>query len=87
MSWPPQSPDINQIEMVWDESDCIVKESSQQVLIHMCEITTAGKAFQVTLVERMPRVCKAIIKEKAGYLKNLNYKIYLDLFNTFLVTT
>ena len=24
---------------------------------------------------------------KGGYLKNLKYKIYFDLFNTFLVTT
>jgi hypothetical protein len=32
------------------------------------------------LVERMPRVCKAVNKAKCG-------KIYLDLFNTFRVTT
>jgi hypothetical protein len=48
---------------------------------------TVGKAFQVKLVERMPRVCKAAIKPKGGYLKNLKSKIYFDLFNTFLVTT
>ena len=48
---------------------------------------TVGNAFQVKLVEIMPRVCKAVIKSKGGYLKNLKYKIYSDLFNTFLVTT
>jgi hypothetical protein len=26
-----------------------------------------GKAFQVELVERMPRVCKTVIKPKGGY--------------------
>ena len=48
---------------------------------------TVGKTFQVKLVERMLRVCKAVITAMGGYLKNLKYKIYLDLFNTFLVTT
>ena len=37
------------------------------------------------LVERMPRVCKAVIKAKGGYLNNLKYKIHFDLFNPFLV--
>jgi hypothetical protein len=27
---------------------------------------TVGKAFQVKLVERMPSVCKAVIKTKGG---------------------
>ena len=63
------------------------RESSQQVL-SICgnSFKTVEKAFQVMLVERMPSVCKAI-KAKGGYLKNLKYKIYFDLFNTFLATT
>ena len=44
---------------------------------------TIEKAFQVKLVERMPSVCKAVIKVKGGYLKNLKYNIYFYLFNTF----
>ena len=42
---------------------------------------TVGKSFQVKLVERMPRVCNAVIKAKAGYLEE--YKIHFDLFSTF----
>jgi hypothetical protein len=37
------------------------------------------------LVERMPRVCKAVIKAKGGYFEES--EIYLDLFNTLLVPT
>ena len=33
------------------------------------------------LVERMPRVCKAVIKAKGGYCEES--KIYFELFNTF----
>jgi hypothetical protein len=40
-----------------------------------------GKVFQVRLVERMPRVCKAVMKAKGGYFEES--KIYFDLFNTF----
>jgi transposase len=53
--WPPQSPDLNPIEMLWDELD--------------------RRAFQVKLVERIPRVCKAVIKAKSCYFEE--YQIYL----------
>ena len=43
-----------------------------------------SKAFQVKLVERMPKVCRAVFKAKGGYFE---IKIYFDLFNTFLVIT
>jgi hypothetical protein len=45
---------------------------------------TVGNAFQVKLVERMPRVCKAV-KAKDGFFEE--YNIYFDLFNIFWVTT
>jgi hypothetical protein len=34
-----------------------------------------GKAFQVNLVERIPRVCKALVKAKDGYFEES--QIYL----------
>ena len=42
-------------------------KSSQQVL-SICgnSFKTVGKVFQVKLVERMPKVCKAVIKAKGG---------------------
>jgi hypothetical protein len=45
------------------------RKSSQQVLsIFGNSFKTVGKAFQVKLVERMPRVCKAL-KAKGGYFE------------------
>jgi hypothetical protein len=85
MTWPPQSPDLNPIEMVWDELDRRVKEKQPTSAQHMWELLPVGKAFLVKLVERMPMVCKAVIKAKGGYFEEC--KIYFDLFNTFLITT
>ena len=41
--------------------------------------------YLMKLVERMPRMCKAVIKAKGGYFEESI--IYFYLFNTFLVTT
>ena len=48
--------------MVWDELECRVKEKKPTSAQNMCEL-------QVKLVERMPRVCKAVIKTKGGYFE------------------
>ena len=40
--------------------------------------------YHVKLVERMPRVCKAVIKAKGGYLKNLKY-IFFGLLHDSIV--
>jgi transposase len=38
MTWPPQSPDLNPIEMVWDELDRSVKEKQPKTAQHMWEL-------------------------------------------------
>ena len=50
MTWPPQSPNLNPNEMVWDELDRRVKE--KQLSICGNSFKTVEKAFQVKLVEK-----------------------------------
>ena len=38
MTWPPQSPDLNPIEMVGDEMDRIVNEKQPTSAQHMWEL-------------------------------------------------
>ena len=38
MPWPPQSPDLNPIEMVWDELNRRVKEKQPTSAQHMWEL-------------------------------------------------
>ena len=74
------STQLRLFEMSWTAE---WRKSSQQVL-SICgnSFKTVAKAFQVKLVERMPRVCKAVIKAKRAYFEKYKY-----LFNSFLVST
>ena len=81
MTWPPQSPDLNPIETVWDELERRVKEKQPTSAQHMWELLQDSWKSIPYEAERMPRVCKAVIKAKGGYFEE--YKIYFDLFNTF----
>ena len=38
MTWPPQSPDLNPIEMVWDELERRVKEKQPTSAQHKWEL-------------------------------------------------
>ena len=62
MTWPPQSPDLNPIEMAWDELVHRVKEKQPTSAQYMWELL-------MKLVERMPKLGKAAIKAKVGYFE------------------
>lgn len=73
MEWPPQSPDANPIELLWDELDREVRKhrpTSESQLWN--NLNMAWHQLQSEklhkLVERMPRVCSAIIKAKGEHI-------------------
>ena len=74
----PTSPQLRWFGMSWTAE---WRKSSQQVLSICGNSKTVGKVFQGRPVERMPRMCKAVMKAKGGYFEES--KIYFDLFNTF----
>lgn len=79
MEWPPQSPDINPIELLWEELDRKVKsmrptgESEMFECLKLAWETLEARTYQ-KLVERLPRICAALIKAKGGHIdeKKLN---------------
>ena len=54
--------------MVWDELECRVMEKQPTSAQYVWELLQ-GKAFLMKLVERMPRVYKAVTKAKGGYFE------------------
>jgi transposase len=72
LDWPSQSPDLNPIELLWEKMDREIKKkkpTSLPELERICrevwsEITPE---YLNKLVERMPRLCKAVIQAEGGY--------------------
>ena len=85
MTWRPQSPDPNPLEMVWDEMDRRVKAPSFN------SFKTVGNPFQVTTSWSSRRECqdcaKQQSKQRVAALRNLKYETCLELYHTFLFTT
>lgn len=79
MEWPPQSPDVNPIELLWEELDrqirtvCPTSEKSM-----FDRLQTAWNEIQVEklhkLVERLPRICAALIKARGGHIDEKNLR-------------
>ncbi len=73
LKWPPQSPDLNQIEHIWDVVEreiCImdVQPTNLQQLrdVIMSIWTKISEECSQQLVESMPRRIKVILKAKGG---------------------
>lgn len=73
MVWPPQSPDLSPIEKLWDELDRKAKErlprSTRELWQYLQEAWKEISAEYLNkLLERMPRICQAVIKAKGGHI-------------------
>ena len=71
MEWPAQSPDLNPIELVWDELDRRVKANQPSSATHLWELLQQcweelSEQYLISIVERIPRVCSAVISAKGG---------------------
>ena len=72
MEWPEQSPDLNPIELVWDELDRRVKAKQPTSTTHLWELLQEcweelSKQYLISIVERMLRVSSVVISAKGGY--------------------
>lgn len=73
MIWPPQSPDLSPIELLWDEMDRKVREmlptSASDLWIKLQEVWNSfSEETLMKLIERMPRICNAVIRAKGGHI-------------------
>lgn len=73
MVWPAQSLDVNPIELLWDELNRQVKQMriTSEISLWNCSKQVWNNLKVETLrklVERMPRICAAIIEARGGYL-------------------
>lgn len=74
MTWPAQSPDLNPIELLWDELDRRVRSKQPTNLRQLWEFlqqewSEIPASYLENLVARMPKLCQAVIKAKGGYFE------------------
>lgn len=74
MKWPPQSPDLNPIELLWDELDRNVRKECPTSKKHLWKILQESwRHIHIITLEklilRMPRLCRAVIKVKGGFFE------------------
>lgn len=74
MVWPAQSPDLNPIELLWDELDRKIRIKGPTSKTHLWQVLKeAWSEIQPETLEkltnRMPRLCKAVIRAKGGFFE------------------
>lgn len=72
MIWPPQSPDLNPIELLWDELDRAVRKHRPKSKTDLWSIlqkewSNIKPETLDKLINRMPRICQAVINSKGSH--------------------
>ena len=72
MTWPPRSPDLSPIELAWDELDRKVRSrrfrNEKELFKYLkSEWEQLTSAYFKKLLQRLPQICKAVIKARGGY--------------------
>jgi transposase len=72
LEWPSQSPDLNPIELLWEEMDREIKKrkpTSLRDLENICRQVWSELAPEILqkLINRLPRLCQAVIEAEGGY--------------------
>ena len=75
MEWPAQSSDLNRIERLWEQLDCMVRKKCPSSQSNLREVLQEAwgeiySDYLNKLTARMPKVCKAVIAANA---KRQNY--------------
>lgn len=73
MKHPPQSPDMNPIELLWDELDRKLREdppTSKSDLLKKLQIYWRDISPEAIkkLIDRMPKVMRAVKKARGGHI-------------------
>ena len=72
MKWPAQSPDLNPIELLWEQLDWKVREKCPTSKSDMWNLLQQAwneitPEYLTKLTARMPKICKALIAAKGGF--------------------
>ena len=74
MEWPAQSPDLNPIELLWEQLDRMVRKKCPSSKSNLWEVLQEvwgeiSSDFLKKLTARMPKVCKAVIAANGQLLE------------------
>ena len=74
MTWPPQSPDCNPIELLWDHLGREVRKTPLRGKNDLWEAIqniwkNIDEEYLKKLIDRMPRICQVIVKAKGSHFE------------------